>query len=108
MIFVTVFTTILLGGPKHFFRSAQDLSVEEFLKNRSLAAAIIVPAIGLFIIFSNLYRYYYSYIDRDFALYGICFGSCGIFYGFYKWFRIATAKKSNDGDVKKRKKRKAD
>lgn len=105
MLFVTVFTTILLGGLKNFFRSAQDVSIEEFMKNRSLAAAILGPAIGLFIIFSNLYRYYYSNLERDVALYGICFGSCGVLYGSYKWFRIARAKKSNDGGIKNKKKR---
>lgn len=93
MIFLMVFITILLGGPKRFFRSAQDITVGEFLKNRSLAAAILVPAIGAFIIISNLYRYYYSHIQQDVAVTGTLFGSCGIFYGLYKWFQLSRQKK---------------
>lgn len=91
IVFLLVATIILVGGVKNP-KAPSKLTIPEFKRNQSLAAAILCPAIGLLLIGKNLYDRHVLGIANPMIDHALILGSGAILYGLYRWRRMSKDK----------------
>lgn len=91
VLFVAISMIILVGGPKNINKSAEELSVYEFERNKSLWIAMLCPAVGIFIVVRILVNWNALY-DREPVFHSLFLGAAAIIYGGYRWIKLFRTK----------------